>query len=265
MAGRIFLANVGANTQQRVKSPVFDDGTFELLPIPERRDFPASAPVVRYGDLQSFNNPGENLRPFVPKSLWRWPCHADPEFLTPTYGDDCDTSPRAYGLRCVEPGDYIFFLARLVGWRDGGFTSEAGFYLVGFLEVEEVLPSVRARPPKEVLGRLGANAHVRRALADPSFYNGFWVFRGSRRSRRFRHAVPVSPQGARRLFTAADGSPWRWDDGRTPLQVIGSYTRSCRCIIDPSRPEGAERWTSLWEMVSQYDGLSVPMGNRSEG
>ena len=35
MSGRIFLANVGANASHAFRSPVFPDGTFELLPIPE--------------------------------------------------------------------------------------------------------------------------------------------------------------------------------------------------------------------------------------
>ena len=48
--------------------------------------------------------------------------------------------------------------------------------------------------------------------------------------------MPVGREIATATFTSTSGWPWRWDGGRTPLQVIGSYTRSCRCVIDPSRP-----------------------------
>ena len=60
MSGRIFLANVGANTSHPFQSPIFDDGTFELLPIPEGRNYPGES-LVRYSDFRSFNHPEESL------------------------------------------------------------------------------------------------------------------------------------------------------------------------------------------------------------
>ena len=146
----------------------------------------------------------------------------------------------------------MFFLSRLARYSDGGPSGRHGFYLVGFLEAEEILPDVRARPDEDTLSRFGANAHVRRGLADPKLWDRFWVFRGSSRSRRFGRAVPVTREMATRVFTAADGSPWRWDDGRTELQVIGAYTRSCRCVLNPALPGHAERARGLWDWVSQH-------------
>ena len=49
------------------------------------------------------------------------PVHLDPDLDcdTPTYGDNCRTAGRAYSLRRAEPGDTIFFVARLHP-RSGG-------------------------------------------------------------------------------------------------------------------------------------------------
>ena len=140
-----------------------------------------------------------------------------------TYGDDCEVAPRAASLKGMGPGDYIFFIARLVGYagdygnyddhddhhedhhedhhgnyNKGEFTGPPGFYLTGFLEVAEVLSSVTWPPGDDLMARFGDNAHIRRAQADPDLWNRFWVFKGSEHSRRFRWAVPVT-----RDF-------WRW-------------------------------------------------------
>lgn len=253
MPGRIFLANVGANASHRFYSPIFPDGSFEFLPIPEDR--PLQGPhVVRYRDLRAWRSPGGDLLAYVPRRLWDWPAHYDPEFETFTYGDNCEASPRAASLKRLGPGDFLFFIARLAH-RDGqGFTGRHGFYLIGFLEVEEVLPGVAAPPPDGTLARFRDNAHIRMGLSDPRLWDGFWVFRGSHRSRRFQRAVPVTRALADRVFRCADGSPWRWDGTRSELQVIGSYTRSCRCVLDPAIPGHQQRADALWDWVTRHAG-----------
>ena len=253
MACRIYLANVGANASHRFCGPVFADGTFEFLPIPEDRPLTGSA-VVRYPDLRSHYDSGRDLLGFVPRRLWDWPAHSDPEFVTFTYGDNCEVSPRASSLRRIERGDFLFFIARLRAWEDETPRDRHGFFLIGFLEVEEVLRNVTTHPDDATLTRFGANAHVRRGLSDDALWDGFWVFRGSRRSRRFHAAVPVTRSFASNTLASADGSPWRWDGGRTELQVIGSYTRSCRCVIDPAIPGHRRRAEALWEWVARHSG-----------
>ena len=251
MAGRIFLANVGANASHRFSSPLFSDDTFEFIPIPEDQDLPEPH-AVRYRDLKSYNSPDLDLRKYIPRRLWDWPTHNDPEFESFTYGDNCETSPRAASLKSMESGDFLFFLARLTRWLGGKPTMNHGFYLVGYLEIAEVIRDVRSLPTEDVLRRFSANAHIRRGLSNPDLWDRFWMFRGSRDSRRFPKAIPVTREIASRIFTTADGSPWRWDGGRSELQVIGSYTRSCRCVIDPTIPGNAQRANLLWEWVARW-------------
>ena len=254
--GRIFLANVGANASHAFNSPIFEDGTFEFITIPEDRDLPGEH-VVRYGQLTSFNNPGLSLRDYVPKRLWDFPTHNDPEFETFTYGDNCETSPRAASLKRMVAGDFIFFLARLTRQptkdkSGNGLPLQHGFYFVGFLEIEGVLRDVTRRPSETEMRRYGANAHVLRGLSDETLWDRFWVFAGSPYSRRFRKAVPLTRELAAQVFSSADGSPWKWDAGRSDLQVIGSYTRSCRCVIDPSLPGQADKAAKMWSWVAEH-------------
>ena len=175
--------------------------------------------------------------------------HFDPEFGTNTYGDNCERSPRAFGLKEVRTGDLIFFLVRLARWSEGRFTGESGFFLIGFNEVESIFrapdgPTEAASPP-----RYAANAHVRRAMNDSQYWDGFWVFSGSNLSTRFPRAVPVDRAFADRILRTTTGHPYAWPPNRSELQVIGSYTRACRRIIDPRDPTSAARTAALKRAV----------------
>jgi hypothetical protein len=248
LTGRIFLANVGANASHRFSSPVFEDGKFEFITIPEDRDLDGPH-AVRFKDIRSFYDPERRLMDYIPERLWEWPSHHDPEFETFTYGDNCEINPRAASLKRMETGDFLFFLVRLNRWVDGKPTKDYGFYLVGFLEIAGILRDVRNRPSDKELRVYRKNAHVIRGLSDESLWDRFWVFKGSKNSRRFHKAVPVTKAIASKVFRTADDSPWQWDGRRSDLQVIGSYTRSCRCVIDPSKPGHAERAKEFWEWV----------------
>ena len=256
MTGRIFLANVGANASHRFASPIFPDRTFEFLPIPETPDIPPPH-AVRYRDLRSHYQPSEPLLRYVPKRLWDRATHNDPEFETFTYGDNCETTPRGASLKQLQPDDFLFFIARMEHWDSDGPTRRYGFYMVGFLKIsdtEGVLRDVQVEPSSNHMERFRENAHIRRGLTDPKYWDRFWAFQGSEGSRRFTYAVPVTRDLCQEAFRAADGSPWRWDDQhRSELQVIGSYTRSCRCVIDPSSPEGATRAEAFWRWVARHD------------
>ena len=74
-------------------------------------------------------------------------------------------------------------------------------------------------------------------MNDSQYWDGFWVFAGSERSTRFPRAVPVDRAFADRVLRTATGQPYAWSTNRSELQVIGSYTRACRRIIDPDGPD----------------------------
>ena len=268
--GRIFLANVGANRSHPVQSPLFSDGTFELVPIPEGKEF-QFPPVPCYADIPCFNRDASrrvaargfinrrlaSLGEYLPDRFQGVHAHRDPDFENLTYGDLCHCAPRAGGLKQMRPGDLLFFLARLVPFRKGMFVHEkGGFFLTGMFEIEEILREVRESPKGRWKNRVGRNAHVLRGRVDPRYFDGFWVFTGSRRSLRFTRAVRVDRRLADRVFRDAQGRPWDWEKSgqggnrvRSELQVIGSYTRSCRMVIDPDTPQGKKSATVLFSAV----------------
>ena len=246
----VFLANVGANSSHRFLSPIFDDGAFEFITIPEE-PLQAGPHSVRYRDLRSHYDPKESLGRWIPDRLLDKATHFDPEFGTNTYGDNCEWAPRAFGLKEVRPGDLIFFLVRLARWSGGEFTGESGFFLIGFVEVESIFrapanPAGAASP-----ARYAANAHVRRAMNDGRYWDGFWVFAGSDRSTCFPRAVPVDRAFADCVLRTASGQPYIWSPNRSELQVIGSYTRTCRRIIDPRDPTSNARTDALKQAVGR--------------
>jgi len=244
---------VGANRSHRVQSPLFPDGTFELVPIPESEKFQAE-PLPRYREIRCFNRDGF-LAEYLPHRYADVHAHLDPDFDRFTYGDLCHYAPRAAGLKIMQPGDLLFFLARLVPYRESGFEdSAAGFFLVGALEIEEIFADIRNPPSQSVLRRIGQNAHVLRGLSNPAYFDGFWVFAGTKKSLRFHKAVRLDRDLAGKVFRDSSGHPWHWgakgeEKRRSELQVIGSYTRSCRMVIDPQRQVGQKAASHLCSAI----------------
>ncbi len=259
---RIFLANIGANAAHigmGLQSPRFGDGSFELVTIPERKELYGAArpPLLRYRDLTCFNRSGEPLARYLGPRTLDLPTHYDPEFEKFTYGDECEQTPRSAALKQMRPDDLLFFLARLADYDEqaGRFTGAAGFYLVGFFEIEQIVAGVRAALESDLAAQFAHNAHVRRAMVRPDYlYDGFYLFKGSARSQRFKIARPFGRSEAEKFLRDKNGLEWQWKAGRSDLQTIGSYTRACRCVLDPARsPHEAARTSAFLE---HFGGMS---------
>ncbi len=131
-----------------------------------------------------------------------------------------------------------------------------GFYLLGGLRIESVHHGVTSPPTGEAAARIGRNAHVVRAesAGDWAAWGGFSVFAGSSRSRRFERAVPVTRALCDETLRDKSGAPWSWPSHRSELSVIGSYTRTCRCVLDANIPEQAARAAALRSWVARHTG-----------
>ncbi len=204
-------------------------------------------------------NPGNGVvADWIPGRYQSMAAHYDPEFDTVTYGDNCDRAARAMALRRVAIGDLILFLARLELHQDDRFTGKARFYLIGAIEVEEILRSVREQPGEKQMARFGANAHVRKGLNDPLHWDGFWVFAGTKRAGRFERGVPFARELCDRVMLAAGGERWSWNTSRSELQVIGSYTRTCRAMLAPGQPGVERRTSALFAAIDAANPGAIP-------
>ena len=206
-----FLANVGVNSAHSARSPLFEDGRFALLPIPERQ--PWRPPMLRLGDIAG-------LAPLAPATWLNRAVHLDPDLSapTPTYGDNCRRAGRAFSLRRAVSGDLIVFLARLQP-----SSAAPQFHLVGCLEIDDALVDVTSDPGH---GWWDGNAHVRRGRANAK-WDSFWVFKGTPHgSRMFDRSHRCARDEAEKIF----GPNWVWRSSRSELQTIGSYTRAVRRV-----------------------------------
>ena len=247
---RIYLANVGANTSHRFASPIFEDGAFEFLPIPEspRLDSPRA---VRYRDLRPHDS-RRDLSRYVPPRLWDRACHNDPEFDTFTYGDECDDHARAVGLRGLQPGDVLLFLAGLEHWAGDERTGQYGFFLIGGLRIDWVLPRVTQEPAGRDR-RAVRSERPRRARALHRFLGRFLGVRRIGRVAQVRAGGPGNQGYLREGVQDRLGQSLEWAPDRSDLQTIGSYTRTCRCVLDTSDPEQQRRAEALREWIATWD------------
>ncbi len=226
----IFILNVGANSSHgALRSPIFLDKRFEFVPIPENK-VPSgynikSELIPRYQNL--FKN-----KTFISNYWLNGKAHNDPEFKTYTYGDYPTKSPRVFVMRHVREGDLLFFLARLTKWQKGRFINDSAFYLIGFFKISMVIKNIYSLPYKDIIDTVIENAHIKRAILDQRFFDGFWIFKGNDKSMKFDIAVPFDRDFTNKVMRDASGRLWTWRKDKTSNQTIGSYTRSCKYIKD---------------------------------
>ena len=266
---RLYVANVGANMadarSRGLRSPVFPDGTFELVPIKEAASFAGADGIPRYNELPSWTHRYSNLGEVLPARIRGYRAHADPEFDTFTYGDV--TSPRASALRRIAQGDALWFLARLWGHDGGRWTGRSGFYFVGQFHVESNIAFDGANNTAVLSQRLSANAHVLRLRA--GFAEPFRVIVGSAASARFTHAIEVTPGVAGHLFggTYDEATGHFMAGGRTLTNLngeprrferFGSITRTIQCFLDDTRQEDVPRSQALYALARAAGKAATP-------
>lgn len=238
---RTVAINVAANTNlPGFRGPIYPDGRFEYVPIPERE--PTRVPVPTYADLE--------LTVPIPDAVRETPVHLDPEFSgyprcsADTYGDEHGV--KAGPLSRLEPGDYLLFYATLSLRGDPEAASDWiapdwGAYVIGEFEVERVFadPDV-ADLDRQWRERFSNNAHLKRETVDARV-----LVAGEPASRLYERAVPLSAPDAGAtangivtdLSNDSGKGPW-W---RRVLRFDDDATARLRRIVN-ERPfdDGAE-------------------------
>jgi len=230
---RAVAVNVGANTNQPgLRAPIYADGTFDFLPIPETE--PTREPVPTYGAIAS------GLRMTVPDEIRDTPVHLDPEFASypecerHTYGDPHGVKARP--LADLSAGDWALFYATLDTAAEGADRPDWqppswGAYLVGGLRLSRDPVTdwdALAEPDRAVFAN---NAHCKRERMDAAV-----LLAGGERSGLFDRAVPLSAPSAgvdaNRLVTelSADSGKGPW--WRRPLRYDADATETLRSVLD---------------------------------
>ena len=170
-----------------MQGPLFPDGTFEYVPIPDTRSI----------DNRTYGNTlGRKSRPladYFPESrretMARCSIHFDPEFSTFTYGDP--TRPKK-SLRKLEQGDLLVFYAGLEGWT---FSSKPALYLIGYFEVEKAGIASELGGDNNVREQFAENFHVRHQALHLQQKNRLVLVKGGSGSRLFQRAALISAVG----------------------------------------------------------------------
>lgn len=244
---QVFIVNVFANASHRFVSRLNDDGTFEVIPIPERDRFRGKW-IKRYRDLRCHNTDAP-LTSLLPEKYHKRRVHDDPDLVHMTYGDVMN--PRSGLLEQVTKNDWVAFYGLLTPIKNNiPIRKERSFFIVSAFEVKKVirkLPDIKGESEKRqrfVLKRFGRklgrrileNAHTKRWLTSPKLNNTMrMIIVGGRRSRRFVRPIPLTRALCETCFKDKDGKPWKWNKVKSELQTIGSYLRSVRTAKSPTK------------------------------
>jgi hypothetical protein len=224
---RALALNIGANTNEPgFRGPVYPDGTFEYIPIPESE--PTTEQVPTYGDLAS------SLETEIPDSLAETPVHLDPEFPEYphceryTYGDEHGVKARP--ISDLAAGDTLLFYATLTVEGDAEWLPpEWGAFVIGefVLAADPVTPEEGGVPETE-RAYFTNNAHTKRDPPDARV-----LVRGDpEQSRLYDEAVPLSEPtggtGANDIVTDLSADSGRGPWWRRPLRFDERETAQLR-------------------------------------
>jgi hypothetical protein len=192
----VVLLRVGIDTGcGGIHSPLFCDGTFEFVPIPDSRGLDERT----YG-----NSKGRAGRAFAEYFLKRkqedarsQAMHVDPEFESFTYGDP---TPPKRGLARMQPGDLLVFYAGMEGW---GHMAEPALYLAGVFRVEfaGLAPDFSSA---QLEREFRHNYHVRHRAIFAEQRERLVLIKGGKGSRLFRKAHLVG-----KTVQRENGTSWQ--------------------------------------------------------
>lgn len=153
---KAMLLRVGIDTNCGGLAPIFEDGSFEYIPIPEGYD---SREERTYGTING--RCGKPLSDFLPGQFSICPVHYDPEFETCTYGDP--TTKRSRLLKLAH-GDLLVFYAGLDPYNNIKY--ERALYIIGYFTVDKVIDfnGLSNQDMEKYVCIYNNNAHIKRTI-----------------------------------------------------------------------------------------------------
>jgi hypothetical protein len=192
MTKQVVLLRVGIDAGcGGIQGPLFEDGTFEFLCIPDNK----GVSVHTYGNM--VGRDGMAHASYFPESrrmlMAKQTVHVDPEWETFTYGDP--TTPKR-SLRQLQPGDFLVFYCGLQAWDSDGCNGDRrpALYVAGYFEV--ALAGMAGDFDKNTLkSEFGRNFHVRYPSVFARQKDDLVLVKGGPGSRLFKKARQISVDG----------------------------------------------------------------------
>jgi Nucleotide modification associated domain 3 len=187
----VVLLRVGIDSGAgEMQGPLFSDGSFELVPIPDRFH-KLGENAATYGNTKCRS--GRLLVDYFSEKMRanykNAPIHLDPEFETFTYGDPTRGAKR--GLRNLKKGDLLVFYAGLEPWPQRG---EKNLYIVGYFNVSWAGLATDLNET-ELNARFQNNFHVKHKDALEDQRNRLVLVQGDQSSKLLKKAIPISALG----------------------------------------------------------------------
>lgn len=137
-------------------APIFDDLSFEYIPLSERDT--DSSETKTYKNY--IGRSGKTLATFLPKRVHNRFIHFDPEFESFTYGDP--TSKRKFLLKLIE-NDLLVFYAGLAPFQTN--SQREGLYIIGYFTVNTIIDfqQLNSLERQEITKLYPSNAHIKRS------------------------------------------------------------------------------------------------------
>jgi hypothetical protein len=136
--------------------PIFEDGSFEYIPLSERDDNTKETRTYR----NTVGRCGLPLSEYLPMKIGPRKLHYDPEFESFTYGDP--TSKRQSLLKLVKD-DLLVFYAGLMPYKNS--KQEEALYIIGYFTIDKIidLNSLNTAEYEIMSKRYSNNAHFKRS------------------------------------------------------------------------------------------------------
>ena len=219
------LLRVGIDSQYGGNvGPIFEDGSFEYVPIPEDEK---TTEERTYSDTKGRS--GELFSTFVGKIFKNMKIHFDPEFETFTYGDHL-TKSKIFAR--MDKNDYLIFYSGLKPYRNVSYPR--GLYIIGYFCIDTVFiyDDLLNNTTKE---KLKNNAHIKRGdnARDTVILKGF-----PEKSRLLKKVIHISKEGkehwiASDQFCDIIGKPCDYNLLRSsPRAVEGKFAKDLMKFID---------------------------------
>jgi len=178
------LLRVGIDKGYGALSPVFNDNTFEYIPI-----FYKNKKAIEQNETRTYKDligiKGKSVDEYLPKNIRDKKVHLDPEFMTFTYGEV--SNPKRNALLKLEKGDFLVF------YMGGYFVNkpeEKHCFIFGYFEVEKVYDwnNSNAEQRKNISNTCKNNAHI---ISSKSKYN-LVIVKGSNKSKLLQKCIHIT-------------------------------------------------------------------------